>query len=269
MLGLVLLAAGISLLFIGFLVPMAILYADDTPPVWGTASDGTVALSPKDGDVLGSLGTSVAAVLDSESGVASVTLSIDGTSYSMSLTTGTIYNGVWGKSGLSVPEGTHTVQYTAKNKVGLSTTYTGSFKIYGLNGDWYINNILITGPTQEVYSSSLTVSFKFVKTAGAADSSITCTVAEGGTALLKLTNSAAGTWTGSYTFARGKHTLELKASDGTNTVTMSLFDFKVQTGYEILWNLYDIAKAAGAIMTTVGLVLIVYPFKAIKEVKAR
>ena len=71
------------------------------------------------------------------------------------------------------------------------------------------------------------MSFKFVKTAGVADSSITCTVWEGTTQLLTLTNSAMSTWTGSYTFTLGKHTLDLKASDGTQTVTMSVIGLQV------------------------------------------
>jgi len=260
--GLVLLAVGISLLFIGFVVPIAVLYVDDTPPVWRILHPSTATGT--------SLTELVAYVKDPESGIQSVTCTVAGTTHSLSyaLTDTFFKDEKWYKNipDITTP-GAYPYEWKITNKAGLTTTQSGTYTIYTeLQGKWYINNIEITSPTQEIYSSSLTASFKFVKTAGIADAYITCTIKEGGTTLLTLTNSAASTWTGSYTFARGKHTLSLDATDGTKTISMSLFDFGVQTdeGW-IGWNLYDIAKAVGAMMSTVGLVLVVYPFKG-KEV---
>jgi len=93
-----------------------------------------------------------------------------------------------------------------------------------LVGSWYVNDVLITSATQVVNTTIPAVSFKFVKTSGAvADSGITAVVKEGGTVLVSLTNAASSTWAGSYTFGYGKHTLSLVASDGTTTITMSMF----------------------------------------------
>ena len=260
--GLVLLAVGISLLFIGFLVPIAILIADDTPPAVRLIHPSTATGS--------SLTELVAYVKDPESGIESVTCSIQGIYRHLAyVSTDPFFKDEkWylDIADITTP-GNYPYAWTIMNKAGLTTTLSGTYTIYtALQGKWYINDIEITSPTQEVYSTSLTVSFKFVKTAGIADSSITCTLKESGTTLLTLTNSAANTWTGSYKFARGKHTLSLEAYDGTNTIVMSLFDFSMQTEEPwIGWNLYDIAKAVGAMMSTVGLVLVVYPFKG-KEV---
>jgi len=248
--------AGMLLLFAGFVFPMVTLVADNTPPVWGTASDGTVALVPRDSDVLQSCGLIQAGVKDPESGIASVTAWIDTTQYNLALGLGTIYDGIWRLSISAVAVGTHTIKYTATNKVDLSTTYTGSFKVYtALQGNWYVNDILITSPTQEVWSKSPTFAFKFVKTAGIADSSITCTGWEGGTKIFTLVNTAAGTWTGSFTFSLGKHTLDLKASDGTGTITMSIFDFYVGDKPIVLPTL-NIMQIFGLASTGIGLLLI-------------
>jgi len=255
-LGWIMLLAGIFMLIVSIAFPMVTLIGDNTPPTWGTASDGTIALSPRDGDVRGSLVTSVASVLDPESGVASVTMWIDGTIYYMSLTVGTIHDGVWGKSGLSIATGTHTIKYTATNKVDLSTTYTGSFKIYtALQGNWYVNDILITSPTQEVWSKSTTFAFKFVKTTGIADSSITCTGWEGGVKIFTFANTAANTWSDTCTFSLGKHTIDLKASDGTETITMSIFNFYVGDKPIVLPQL-NMLQIFGLASTGIGLLLI-------------
>jgi hypothetical protein len=95
------------------------------------------------------------------------------------------------------------------------------------------------------------VSFKFVKTTGVADSSITCTVVEAvaGGMSLTLANSAASTWTGSYTFALGTHTLTLKAYDGTQTVTMSVIGMQIGGvgGFELpQFNILHISGLASA-----------------------
>lgn len=213
--------AGIFMLFVSIAFPMVTLILDTTPPVFG-------AVIPANGATYQSLVDIYVGVTDVESGVASVRAGIDGVGYDLALVTGTIYDGMWWKSIPAVAEGSHTMVFTAINKVGLSTVYTGSFKIYtSLQGTWYVNNVAIASPTQTVYSSSLTIPFKFVKTTGIADTSITCTVVKGIQTILTLTNTAANTWTGSYTFANGKHTLDLKASDGTETVTMSVIGFQV------------------------------------------
>lgn len=236
---LLLIAIGIMFLVVGTVAyPMITLNVPDTtPPVWLTASDGTLALFPKSGNVISAtLGSSAggcltAGVADPESGVTSVVCTIDNAaSYTLALGWGTAYSGIWyNRATITLSSGLHTIKYVATNGAGLTLTYPTSgdatFTVYmALTGSWYVNDILITGATQVINVTSATVTFKFVKTVGAADSLITATVKEGATTLVTLTNTATATWAGSYTFTYGRHTLSLTASDGTTSVTMSMFN---------------------------------------------
>ena len=229
-LGWIMLFAGVFILFVGYAFPMVMVVVDTTPPEWGVTSDGvTLALCPKDGDVLQKCGKIQARVKDPESGVSSVTAWIDGTQYDLPLSIGTIYSGVW-QMGITpiTTSGTYTINYTAINKAGLSRTYSGSFQIYtGLQGEWYVNGIEITESTQTIYSTVTTINFTFVKTAGIEDSEITCKVMEGATTHLTLNNTASSTWTGSKVFPNGRYDLQLQASDGTNTIIMAVIGMQV------------------------------------------
>jgi len=222
-LGWIMLLAGVFILFVGYAFPMVTVVVDTTPPAVRLIHPSTATGS--------SLTELVACVIDPESGIKSVICEVADTTHSLFCVR---------RDPLSKDEkwylditdittpGDYPYSWTITNKAGLSTILGGTYTIYtDLQGKWYVNDIEITSPAQTVYAPSKTVSFKFVKTAGVADSSITCTVWEGTTQLLTLTNSAMSTWTGSYTFTLGKHTLDLKASDGTQTVTMSVIGLQV------------------------------------------
>jgi len=248
---LLLIAIGIVFLVVGTVYPLVILTVDTTPPVFGV----TV---PANGAVYVSLATITASgVIDSESGVKTVTCSIDGgATWSLTIAGG-VGNYKYDLLTVLTTAGTHTFNFIATNNAGLTAVISGSFSIYtGLTGTWYVNDVAITSTSQTVYATSATVSFKFTKTAGVADTSITCTVEEpslaaGTSKLLTLTNSATSTWTGSYTFALGTHTLNLKATDGTQTITMSVIGLQVGSGgFEmsmqmILWIVGAVFIAAG------------------------
>jgi hypothetical protein len=229
-LGLIMFLTGMFLLFTGLAYPLVTVVVDTTPPVIGSTIP---APGPGGTSVYSSLSTISAVVTDTESGVNTVTCSIDGgTTWSLAYMIASARY----EYTLLIPlttAGTHTFNFIATNKVGLQSSSSGSFTIYtGLTGTWYVNNIAITSTSQVVYATSATVSFKFVKTTGVADSSITCTVVEAvaGGMSLTLTNSAASTWTGSYTFALGTHTLTLKAYDGTQSVIMSVIGLQFGSG---------------------------------------
>ena len=212
-------------LVLGPAVAMVTLTADNTPPVWGTDSNGYIALAPKNGDSWSSLTQILAEVNDPESGVSSVSAQIDGHTYVLVVLVGTPKGAVWTYKGTlpTLATGSHTISYTATNGVGLTTTYTGTFTIYNsLAGNWFINGVQITNSSQTVYSKTLLIAFEFDKTAGAADSAVTCTVTEGSNLLVTLTNSAAGKWTGTVTFTGGSHDLSLQATDGKSTITLSV-----------------------------------------------
>jgi SagB-type dehydrogenase family enzyme len=129
-----------------------------------------------------------------------------------------------------------------------------------LQGNWYVNDVLITDETQVFNSQSTTVSFKFVKTAGGADTDVSATVRKDTQKLATLQLTAAGTWTGTYTFpTQGRHTLTLQATDGTSTVSMSTFTIDIGeppiTRDWLMENLFIIA--GGAILLTVAVYLVV------------
>jgi len=222
-LGWIMLLAGVFILFVGYAFPMVTVVMDTTPPAVRFIHPSTAT-----GTALTEL---VAYVKDPESGIESVTCSIQGIyRYLAYVSTNPFFKDEkWylDITDITTP-GDYPYSWTITNKAGLSTILGGTYTIYtALQGKWYVNDVEITSPAQTVYATSKTVSFKFVKTAGVADSSITCMVWEGTTQLLTLTNSATSTWTGSYTFTLGKHTLDLKASDGTQTVTMSVIGLQV------------------------------------------
>ena len=229
---------GLTLMLLGFVYPMVTIVVDDTPPEWIIASDGEVAIFPRNGQIYQSVSKITAGVEDFESGVASVTAVIDGQTFYLKPISGggggggdteiqmfstVVYSGYWQCDISPLSAGQHSMTLTAENGNGLKTTYKATFTVYtNLQGDWYINGEKVTGSDQILRFTTRTLTFKFVKTQGAEDSKIICSVWEGESKLLELKNIATGTWKGTYTFTGGKHALTLKANDGTNTVTFAV-----------------------------------------------
>ena len=97
------------------------------------------------------------------------------------------------------------------------------------------------------------MNFKFVKTSGLADSSITCSVYEGATKLCDLSNTATSTWTGSYTITAGSHVVSLKAFDGTTTITMGIVNLSFGGSGDLDVSMMgNIMMIAGALITGFG-----------------
>ena len=272
--GYIMFLAGAFILLLGSVFPMVIVkIPDTTPPYWNTATDGSIALSPKQGDVVTANPSIYAGVSDPESGVVSVVATIDSTAYNLAMSTGTAQNGAWVYTvALSLSVGSHTIKYVATNGAGLTVTAygggtggNGAFTVYtALAGNWYVNDVLITSATQVITATSATVAFKFVKAAGVADSSITAFVKEGSITLVTLTvgtgaapSGPAGTWTGSYTFSYGTHTLALEAYDGTSTITMSIIGLQfgsTNTNFELPQ--LNLLQILGLASTSAGLLLL-------------
>jgi hypothetical protein len=155
-------------------------------------------------------------------------------------------------------EGSHKVICKAVDAAGnvAEVTVTFTIQVYrSLQGDWYVNDQKVTSPTQTIYVKTSTVTFKFVKTAGIDDSKISCWVEEGGTKILTLmlTDPTNHVWTGSYTFTNGKHSLTLKASDGTSAVTMSIANLQVGETWELPH--FNAGQLFGFVLMIVGAVL--------------
>jgi hypothetical protein len=223
----------------------ATVVTDDTAPEWLVDHDAP-ALTPIDGGVYAAtFNRIVVGVTDEESGVVSVITDIDGVPYSLVLAMGDAYLGVWGCTIPGLSMGSHTVSHNATNGVGLSTFYSGSFFIgsVAFTGDWYVGDTLITSSSQTVYSQSLTLTFRFVKTSGVPDSAIHCFIIEGTSTLVSLTYQGNSVWTGSYAFTGGTHVLQLRGSDGANLVTMSTLSINFG-GTPISY--YQLAMVGGA-----------------------
>ena len=253
-LGLTFFVVGTFMLLASFVFPMVTVIVDTTPPVIGS----TVPAPTLGGisSVYSYLSTISAVVTDAESGVKTVSCSIDG-----GATWSLVYVMSSGRYeyNLLTPlttAGTHSFNFIATNNAGLQSSVSGTFTIYtGLTGTWYVNDIAITSTSQTIYAKSLAVTFRFVKTTGVADSLITCTVTEGTSTLVTLSNSATATWTGSYTFTAGTHNLELKAYDGTQTVTMSVIGMQIGPTTPQLPQLNTL-QILGLASTGIGLLLI-------------
>lgn len=146
------------------------------------------------------------------------------------------------KSGLSEPSvGTHTFKFQVKNNNDLLGELSGTFQISGttppteLEGTWYINGIPLTSPNQVVRLTTKTLTFKFTKTEGIEDTGILCTVDWTGPTIgrIALLNTGPSTWSQTYTFVEGgQYSMSLQATDGTQTVTMSIFDVGLGDGWQ-------------------------------------
>jgi len=221
---------GVFLIIAGSFAPnlLAVFLGDSTPPTIAIISKpANGATYPLD------IGVTTLTVYcsDYESNISSVVTVIDGSTYTLVFQRVNPQD-VWGTNITALAAGSHTFTTTVTNGVGLTASLNGSFTISGLlTGNWHINNIQITSPTQVVTSQTLTATFKFVKSQGKDDIYISAYVKEGAATVCTLTLTAANTWTGSYTFASGGlHTLILEATDGAQRVTMQVVGLKFPGG---------------------------------------
>jgi len=239
-----------------YLFPGITLIVDSTGP-------SINPIYPQDGKVYSSISQFECYVSDAESGVQSVTLTIDSQTFTMIMGTGrdnSIYGAYWyytPSSAYNSP-GTHSFTFKATNYAGLSTTVSGSFTIYSdLKGDFYVNDVKITSASQVIYATSRTVNFKFVKTGGSASpNQITVTVEWSGPATGRQTlpYTATDTWSGSVTFtADGKYTVTLTANDGVKTITMSIVGLQIGESYNL--PTFGFYQWLGALMILLGLVI--------------
>ena len=231
-LGYIMFMVGLGMLLVSFVFPMVTVIVDTTPPKWVLDQYGSIVggIVPSDGQTYSTITQVAVCVYDDESGVASIKAMVDSTTYDCTQTEGFANGNGWWKSPVfaTLPSGSHSIKVVATNYAGLSTTYSGTFIISTvLAGNWFVSGQAVTKSSQVIYVTSTTVTFQFDETSGVDDSKIICTVVEGSTTLLTLTNTAANTWKGSYTFSVGTHTLQLKASDGTQTVTMSVINIQI------------------------------------------
>ena len=218
-LGWIMLLAGVFILFVGYAFPMVTVVLDTTPPVFSTTR-------PDDGQTYTELTKIICYVEDAESGMESVTCTIDGTLHTLNKISDICFT----KDIPEVPAGVdHTFEFTTTNNAGLTNTKSGTFTIYTeLQGKWYINDVEITSPDQTVYFTTTSLTFKWVTTVGVCK---TCKVAWSGpeTSSFESLCPSSGTWSyGPRGFIAGKYSMTLTATDEKGeTITMSIFDMQV------------------------------------------
>jgi len=261
----ILLAVGLVLFSLGTaqsLGMLVIITADETPPVWTLATDGLPAIAPRDGYVYSKLNKIQAGVGDPESDVVSVSASIDGSAYTLTLYIGTPHSGVWMVVIPEVSAGEHSIHIVATNIVGRFVTYDGTFEIYeGLDGDWYINNIKITDPNQHLFLKTLTLSFKFVRTLGSGP--LDCKVSWTGptTGTISLATTFPETWEKTYTFSKGgTYTMTCVADDSTNQITMSIYNVGLPGG-DFEWPELNALQWIGIGVTAAGAICFIKGWK--------
>lgn len=145
-------------------------------------------------------------------------------------------------------------------------TVTGIFTMIAppiaLQGNWYINDIKINSSGDVIRILGKTITFKFVKTAGTTTPTVTVSWIgpESGSKIIPEgapqypENPTPGTWQYARDFTYGTYTMELKATDGTNNVIMSVFgDF----GEPPVLGTTNLLLMLGGLLTLVGVFLTV------------
>jgi len=232
-LGLALMLIGVVMFVYGTSVSLGyvLVTIDDTPPYWRLLHPSTATG--------GALTELVAYVKDDESGIENVTCTVGGYTWDLAHVGDDpdFHDEHWYRYIPEITEpGDYPYTWTITNKVGLTTTVTGTYTIYTeLQGKWYINGIEITSPTQELILPTKTLEFKFEVTTGTVQ---TCTVEWSGpeTGSMTLEETLSHTnWIGTHTFTQsGTYTMTLTASDETSTVTMAVWG--VNLGGEAGWS---------------------------------
>jgi hypothetical protein len=235
--------------------PLVTVYIDDTPPVLNP-------ITPTDATTYATLTEVSAEIYDPESYLDSRNYPIvylDGISYLM-ISKG---DNIWAYHAFSYSHkrpGTHTFKFEATNRLGLTTEVSGTYYIYeGLNGTWFINGIVIHSSVQTIKLTTRTLAFQFEKTQGLNDDLITCIVdwdktgnPEQGS--MTLENSAEGIWTGTRTFVGGQYAVDLLATDGFGSITMTLYGVGVNNNI-VLPTFEEFLMFIGTALIVVGFLM--------------
>ena len=252
---------GIMMIVGGVAYPLVTVMVDTKPPT-------LTGSNPSSGTIVVRIDSFTATFTDSDSGVKSVYFSLASlvtnqylvSQQPMTLISGNMYSGTWKYtvSPVVTDSGKYIVYVQAGDYADNWVTYNVELQVYvQFQGKWYINDKEIASSNQTIYSKTNTVTFKFVKTAGIADSYITCTVWEGAAKQLTLTSTEANTWTGSYTLTAGKHTLQLKAYDGTKEIVMSVLDLgigDIPQEFPFPLGINHLIIIVGVVLSAVGIV---------------
>jgi hypothetical protein len=257
-----LIVLGIALLAFGAVYPFVTLVVDTTAPTF-------VSTVPAANQVYASVSQCSAHVTDDVSGVKQVVCYIynyqTATTYmaSMTLSSGNNMDGTWTcapPGGTITTPGKYAVAMVAQdNAANNGNTGWINFTIYTqLQGNWYINDQQITSTSQTVYSSSTSITFKFVKTAGIDDSYITVIVS--GSSSVRSFNYnvdhvSAGTWQSTWTLEAGTWTITLKAYDGTTTITYSVVGLTIPGAFIWVMTTQQALVLAGMLSIVAGVVL--------------
>lgn len=268
---LILMLFGFLLIGISLYQPLVTTVIDDTPPT-------VTSTIPGDGQVYQYLALITVWASDPETGIQwihytdnSPEMTSQGKDVSLNYKLTVVDEGWESSSNEISPEfpvydsfpgvytpGTYSFQFEVSNdnaEASLTTIVAGQYTIYtALEGDWYVNDILILDPLQELHFNTRTLTFKFVMTGGSTIVATSVSWTGGDSGTMSLIEGPTGTWEGSYIFPYGgTYTIELRASDGTTDVVMSI----VQVGFPGGITMVDVPllQLAGGGLVIVGAVM--------------
>jgi hypothetical protein len=254
----------VGLLFALNVISLATLVVDTTPP-------NIMSTVPAADQVYVSIDKATAHVTDDISGVKQVVFYLydfQSSSYIynakfMTLTSGNNIDGTWEytfSSTLATP-GKYAVLLRAQdNAANVKDSGWINFTIYSqLQGKWYINDQEITNTSQTVYSKSTSITFKFVKTAGVVDQSVTVKVS-GSSPTRQFTygvdHISEGVWESTWTLEPAVWTITLQASDGIRTITYSMVNLQIgEQSPPMPLPSFSSSQMLGVVLIAVGAVL--------------
>jgi hypothetical protein len=248
------LVAGVIMLLIGAGYSLAVLVVDPTPPTF-------IDSNPADGGTYTQIKILQVTCSDPESGIEVVSFKIDsGTTWYLSPVAGSATQFAVAIDTIN-SVGTHTFIIVIRNGAGVQIIKTGSFTIgaTALAGKWYVSGTWVSLSTQTVYVVGPGVNFTFAKSAGPADTSITCTVKCSSYGLLEtLPLVSAGIWQKTINFNAGSYNVELRADDGSGPITMGVVSFDIEGNagtydYAAWFTWQNMMIAVGVLFTGYGL----------------
>ena len=253
---------GVLLLLIGFVYPMATLQ--------------TIAYTstPEDGGTYEAL-TTVSITTPTTYGNdewSKVHYWEDGSFKCLLSPLGIVEGKIWTGSHSNPSVGGHTFEFklyafhlTAEGipKEYIADTVSGSFTMTepseGLQGNWYVNDILIESSADVITTTNLTVTFKFVRSVGTVSPTVSVRWTGPETGSITIGTADGVTWEYIRNFGHyGTYQVDLIASDGANIIKLSVFYTATNGGEPTAVNewlrIQNIFIIAGVLLIGYGLI---------------
>lgn len=245
--GPIILILGLAMLITGFALGMVTVTVDTSPPA--ILENDYYGATPMDGASYDILGIINCWVYEPNTALTEVKCVIDSIEYVLSYhQSGGTMGGFKNYRCSPSPddacnvEGTHSFRFVAVNELGLKGERSGSYAIQGvLNGNWFLNDIEITSPTQELKFATHTLTARFDVLSGVVyTAKVEYSGPEDGTLL--LTEVSVNRWEATKTFQSGTYSMTFSANDNKGGLIqfsvfgMELGDFTTPSDDDIVGN---------------------------------